>query len=67
MIQITHMGRRTRWDTADWLPTVAPSPVRELQHRSFPKELEAEDISRILADYAAGRGGARRAASTASR
>src|SRR5688572_18166798 len=54
MIQITHMGRRTRWDVADWLPPVAPSPVRELQHRSFPKELEPEDIARIVAAYAAG-------------
>ena len=54
MVQITHMGRRTRWDVADWLPPVAPSPVRELQHRSFPKELEPEDIARIIAAYAAG-------------
>jgi 2,4-dienoyl-CoA reductase-like NADH-dependent reductase (Old Yellow Enzyme family) len=54
MVQITHMGRRTRWDVADWLPPVAPSPVRELQHRSFPKELEPEDIARIVEAYGAG-------------
>ena len=29
MIQLTHAGRRTRWDTADWLPTVSASPLRE--------------------------------------
>src|SRR3712207_51290 len=53
MIQITHAGRRTRWDTGDWLPTVSASPVREHQHRSFPKELEVEEIRRIQAAYAA--------------
>ena len=55
MIQITHAGRRTRWDTGDWLPTVSASPLREHQHRSFPKELEVEDIRRI---HKASRGGA---------
>jgi 2,4-dienoyl-CoA reductase-like NADH-dependent reductase (Old Yellow Enzyme family) len=51
MIQLTHAGRRTRWDTGDWLPTVSASPLREHQHRSFPKELEIEDIRRIQAAY----------------
>ncbi len=53
MVQMTHAGRRTRWDTGDWLPTVSASPLRELQHRSFPKELEIEDIRRIHAAFAA--------------
>ncbi|MFO1035431.1 MAG: NADH:flavin oxidoreductase [Geminicoccaceae bacterium] len=53
MIQLTHAGRRTRWDTGDWLPTVSASPVREHQHRSFPKEMEIEDIRRIQKAYAA--------------
>ena len=52
MIQLTHAGRRTRWDTGDWLPTVSASPLREHQHRSFPKELEIEDIRRIHRAYA---------------
>ena len=26
MIQITHLGRRTRWDTGDWLPVVSREP-----------------------------------------
>ena len=51
MIQLTHAGRRTRWDTGDWLPTVSASPLREHQHRSFPKELEEEDIRRIHKAY----------------
>lgn len=53
MIQLTHAGRRTRWDTGDWLPPVSASPLREHQHRSFPKELEIEDIRRIHRAYGA--------------
>lgn len=52
MVQLTHAGRRTRWDTGDWLPPVSASPLREHQHRSFPKELEVEDIERIHTAYA---------------
>jgi 2,4-dienoyl-CoA reductase-like NADH-dependent reductase (Old Yellow Enzyme family)/thioredoxin reductase len=52
MIQLTHLGRRTGWNRADWLPVLAPSPVREPAHRSFPKEAEDWDIERIIADYA---------------
>ncbi|MBI2718301.1 MAG: NADH:flavin oxidoreductase [Rhizobiales bacterium] len=52
MIQLTHLGRRTVWNKADWLPVVAPSPVREPAHRAFPKEMEDWDIERIVADYA---------------
>lgn len=53
MIQITHLGRRTGWNKADWLPVLAPSPVREPAHRAFPKTAEDWDIERIVADYAA--------------
>lgn len=52
MIQLTHLGRRTIWDKADWLPVLAPSPVREPAHRAHPKEVEDWDISRIVKDYA---------------
>ena len=52
MIQITHLGRRTGWNKADWLPLVAPSPIREPAHRAFPKEAEDWDIERIIGDYA---------------
>jgi len=53
MIQLSHLGRRTGWSKADWLPVVAPSPLREPAHRSIPKEAEDWDIERIIADYAA--------------
>jgi len=53
MIQLTHLGWRTNWNKGDWLPVVAPSPVREPAHRAFPKEMEDWDIDRIVADYAA--------------
>jgi len=56
MIQLTHLGRRTGWNTADWLPVLAPSPVREAAHRSFPKMMEDWDIERIIGDYAAAAG-----------
>ncbi len=52
MIQITHLGRRTGWAKADWLPVVAPSMVREPAHRSFPKAAEHWDLKRIKNDYA---------------
>jgi 2,4-dienoyl-CoA reductase-like NADH-dependent reductase (Old Yellow Enzyme family)/thioredoxin reductase len=52
MIQLTHLGRRTGWNRADWLPVLAASPVREPAHRSFPKTAEDWDIERIIADYA---------------
>jgi 2,4-dienoyl-CoA reductase-like NADH-dependent reductase (Old Yellow Enzyme family)/thioredoxin reductase len=52
MIQITHLGRRTRWDTGDWLPVVAPSHRREAAHRAFPKKIEDWDMARIVGDFA---------------
>ena len=52
MIQLTHLGRRTRWDKADWLPVVAPTHVREPAHRAFPKLVEDWDIARITHDFA---------------
>ncbi len=56
MIQLTHLGRRTGWNTDDWLPVLAPSLVREAAHRSFPKVAEDWDIERIIGDYAAAAG-----------
>ncbi len=52
MIQLTHLGRRTRWDKGDWLPVVAPTMEREPAHRAFPKLIETWDIDRIKADFA---------------
>ena len=53
MIQLTHLGRRTAWNKADWLPVLAPSAIREPAHRAFPKAVEDWDVARIVADYAA--------------
>ncbi|WP_404405181.1 FAD-dependent oxidoreductase [Pelagibacterium halotolerans] len=52
MIQLTHLGRRTRWDKAFWLPVVSPSHRREASHKAFPKKMEDWDIERIITDYA---------------
>ena len=52
MMQITHLGRRTNWNHADWLPVLAPSPVREPAHRAFPKAIEDWEIERIVGEYA---------------
>lgn len=52
MIQLTHLGRRTRWDKGDWLPVVSPSFEREASHRSFPKKMEDWDVERIIKEYA---------------
>ena len=48
MCQLTHMGKRNRWDAADWLPLVAPTQIREPAHRAFAKEIEDFDIERII-------------------
>ncbi|AYM63296.1 NADH:flavin oxidoreductase [Agrobacterium fabrum] len=52
MIQLTHLGRRTRWDKGDWLPVLAPSHQREAAHRAFPKKIEDWDIERVIRDFA---------------
>ncbi len=49
--QISHPGRRGRWDTGAWMAPVAPSAVREAQHRSFPRAMENWDFDRILQDF----------------
>lgn len=53
MCQLTHMGRRNVSNDGDWLPTIAPSPIREPMHRGWPKEIEHSDIRRVVADFAA--------------
>jgi N-methyl-L-proline demethylase len=54
MIQLTHLGRRTRWDKGDWLPSVSSSHKREAAHRAFPKLIEDWDMDRIKRDFADG-------------
>ncbi|MBD0324025.1 MAG: N-methylproline demethylase, partial [Aldersonia sp.] len=52
MCQITHLGRRTSNYDGDWLPVIAPSPIREPAHRAFPKAAEEWDLDRIVKAYA---------------
>jgi N-methyl-L-proline demethylase len=52
MIQLTHLGRRTRWDKGDWLPVVSSTADREPAHRAFPKAMEDWDIARIIPEFA---------------
>ncbi len=51
MIQLSHLGRRTRWDKGDWLPVISSTHEREPAHRAFPKPAEDWDIDRIIRDY----------------
>jgi 2,4-dienoyl-CoA reductase-like NADH-dependent reductase (Old Yellow Enzyme family)/thioredoxin reductase len=53
MCQISHLGRRADATVMNWLPTLAPSRVRETRHRNFPREMNSSDIKRIITDYAA--------------
>jgi 2,4-dienoyl-CoA reductase-like NADH-dependent reductase (Old Yellow Enzyme family) len=51
LVQLSHMGRRTRWDSGDWLVPVSPSPKREHYSRSVAREVEDWDIRRIVKDF----------------
>jgi len=51
-VQLTHGGRRERWDIHNWLPTFAPSCLREVVHGSFPTVMEDHDMRRICRDFA---------------
>ena len=53
MCQITHLGRRGEPYAGHWLPTIAPSPIRETLHRSIPREMDEHDISRVIKAYGA--------------
>jgi hypothetical protein len=50
MIQLTHLGRRTGWNTGDWLPVLAASPIREPAHRAFPKQAEDWETWRVSSE-----------------
>jgi 2,4-dienoyl-CoA reductase-like NADH-dependent reductase (Old Yellow Enzyme family) len=53
MCQITHLGRRGEPYAGKWLPTIGPSPIRETLHRSFPKQMDEDDIHRVVKAYGA--------------
>lgn len=51
MCQISHMGRRSRWDAGAWIPNISSSAVREPEHRSFPRPMEDWDFRRVIRDF----------------
>ena len=51
-VQLSHGGRRDRYDMAAWVPPFAPSGRRELLHRAFPAEMESHDMRRIIRGFA---------------
>lgn len=51
MIQITHLGRRGESYAGDWFPAIAPSPIRETLHRAFPREMDENDIRRVVTAF----------------
>ena len=53
MCQISHLGRRADATTLNWLPAIAPSRLRETQHRSFSREMDEHDIVRVVKAYGA--------------
>lgn len=52
-VQLTHGGRRERWDMTNWLPTFSASPLREIIHGTFPATMEDHDIRRTIDNYVA--------------
>ncbi len=48
MIQITHLGRRAEVLTQNWMAAMAPSPIREIGHRAIPREMDHDDIARVV-------------------
>ena len=52
MIQLTHLGRRGESNSQNWLPTIAPSMIRETGHRCFPREMDKNDIRRVITAFA---------------
>ncbi len=51
MCQITHLGRRGDATNDHWLPTIAPSAIRETLHRSIPREMDEYDINRVVKSF----------------
>ncbi|WOH63719.1 FAD-dependent oxidoreductase [Bradyrhizobium sp. BWA-3-5] len=51
MIQITHMGRKNRYDTGAYIVPPAPSPIRDAVVRSVAREIDEFDMKRIITDF----------------
>ena len=54
MVQLSHIGRKMRWDLDPWLPPIAPSAIREPYHRGHPKAMEDWDLRRVIKAYGQG-------------
>jgi 2,4-dienoyl-CoA reductase-like NADH-dependent reductase (Old Yellow Enzyme family)/thioredoxin reductase len=52
-VQLTHGGRRERWDMTNWVPTFSSSPLREIIHGTFPATMEDHDIRRTVDNFVA--------------
>ena len=52
-VQLTHGGRRERWDLMNWLPAFSASCAREIIHGSFPVVMDENDIRRTIECFAA--------------
>lgn len=52
-VQLTHGGRRNRWDESAWLPAFSASCTRGIAHGSFPAVMEHHDIARVCGHFAA--------------
>ena len=53
MMQITHLGRRAETNSQYWLPALGPSPLRETLHRAFPRQMDRDDIERVVKAFGA--------------
>jgi 2,4-dienoyl-CoA reductase-like NADH-dependent reductase (Old Yellow Enzyme family) len=51
IVQLTHMGRKIRWDLGHWLPTLGPSHAPERLNYPYPKAMEDWDIRRVIQSY----------------
>lgn len=49
--QISHPGRRSRYDSRNWIPPVSPGLPREPEHRGLPKLIEDHEIALIRRDF----------------
>lgn len=49
--QLSHPGRRSRYDSRNWIAPIAPGYPREPEHRALPKLIEDHEIEMILRDF----------------
>ena len=52
MCQVSHVGGRAEAYAGAALAPIGPSPVRETLHRAFAREMDENDIARVVGDFA---------------